>query len=72
MTPARSAAKALLDRTRDAGEAEGLLIEEELQRSVIGKPNQLDLVIVKNAFEFLDLAGAEQHARLCFRKTDGI
>jgi enoyl-CoA hydratase/carnithine racemase len=38
------AAKALLDRTRDASEAEGLLIEEEIQRTVIGEPNQLEAV----------------------------
>jgi enoyl-CoA hydratase/carnithine racemase len=38
------AAKRLLDQTRLLGEAEGLRLEEEVQRSVMGKPNQLEAV----------------------------
>jgi enoyl-CoA hydratase/carnithine racemase len=38
------AAKVLLERTRLVGEAEALRIEEEIQRTVIGSPNQLEAV----------------------------
>jgi enoyl-CoA hydratase/carnithine racemase len=38
------AAKRLLDGTRDGSYAEGLLLEEQVQRSVIGKPNQVEAV----------------------------
>jgi enoyl-CoA hydratase/carnithine racemase len=38
------AAKRLLDSTRTLGTAEGLRLEEEIQRTVIGKPNQLEAV----------------------------
>ena len=38
------AAKQLLDRTGDLSVADGLRLEEKLQRSVIGKPNQIEAV----------------------------
>ena len=38
------AAKRLLDATRDGSHAEGLRLEEQIQRSVIGKPNQVEAV----------------------------
>jgi len=41
---AMRAAKRLLDATRVGSAAEGLLLEEQVQRSVIGGPNQLEAV----------------------------
>lgn len=38
------AAKRLLDGSRDVNEAEGLLLEEKIQRTLIGRKNQLEAV----------------------------
>jgi enoyl-CoA hydratase/carnithine racemase len=38
------AAKRLLDATRDGSYAEGLRLEEQVQRAVMGKPNQIEAV----------------------------
>jgi hypothetical protein len=38
------AAKRLLDASGVIGVEEGLLLEEELQRTLLGKPNQLEAV----------------------------
>jgi enoyl-CoA hydratase/carnithine racemase len=38
------AAKRLLDATRDGSHAEGLRLEEQVQRAVIGRPNQVEAV----------------------------
>jgi enoyl-CoA hydratase/carnithine racemase len=38
------AAKEVLDRAGDVGFAEGLLLEEQIQKRIIGRPNQLEAV----------------------------